>query len=63
MVHAYQNGAKYSLVFDYPENFTYRILPEEHWEALSQFWQYVKINPRSPNAVEDIVAYVLPKDY
>jgi len=63
MVTAYQNGAKYILVFDYPKNFTYGILQEEHLEALKQFWQYVKDNPRTDNSINDRVAYVLPKDY
>jgi hypothetical protein len=63
MVTAYQNGAKYILVFDYPKNFTYGILQEEHIEALKQFWQYIKNNPRTTDTSEDRVAYVLPKDY
>jgi hypothetical protein len=46
MVAAYQNGAKYILVFDYPKNnATYEILQEEHLEALKQFWQYIKSIP------------------
>jgi hypothetical protein len=63
MVYAYQNGAKYILVFDYPENSTFGILTEQHLDALKQFWQYVQDNPRTTNTVEDRVAYVLPKDY
>jgi len=63
MVYAYQNGAKYILVFNYPEDTAFGILKEEHLEALEQFWLYVKDNPRFTNEVEDKVAYVLPKDY
>jgi len=63
MVYAYQNGAKYILVFDYPEDSAFGILQEEHLEALRQFWQYVTDNPRITNAVADRVAYVLPKNY
>jgi hypothetical protein len=66
LVLAYQNGAKYFLVFDYakdPEtNATYGILKDEHLEALQQFWQYVKHNP-NPALPNERVAYVLPKDY
>lgn len=62
MVYAYQNGAKYILLFDYP-NLAEGILKQEHFEALKQFWQYTKSNPRTSNAPEDRVAYVLPKDY
>jgi hypothetical protein len=63
MVTAYQNGAKYVLVFDTNANYTQGILREEHLEALKQFWQYVKDNPRTTEATKNRVAYVLPKDY
>ena len=66
LVLAYQNGAKYFLVFDYakdPEtNATYGILQQERLEALQQFWQYFKHNPK-PALPSERVAYVLPKDY
>ena len=43
MVTAYQNGAKYILVFDYAKdkatNITHGILQQEHLDALKQFWQ------------------------
>jgi hypothetical protein len=63
MVYAYQNGAKYILLFDYDTNTTLSILQPQHLEALKQFWQYVKENPQPANAPADRVAYVLPKDY
>ena len=67
MVTAYQNGAKYIVVFDYAKdhstNSTYGILQQEHLDALKQFWQYVKEHPRTSLAVSDRIAYVLPKDY
>jgi hypothetical protein len=66
LVSAYQNGAKYFMVFDYakdPEtNVTHGILQQEHLDALQQFWQYVKHNPK-PAVPNERVAYVLPKDY
>jgi hypothetical protein len=66
LVLAYENGAKYFFVFDYakdPETcLTHGILQPEHLEALQQFWQYVKRNPRTPENYER-VTYVLPKDY
>jgi hypothetical protein len=63
MVLAYQNGAKYVVLFDYP-NLADGILEEEHFDALKQFWQYVQNNPRtSSSPANDRVAYVLPKDY
>ena len=61
---AYDNGANYVLVFNYPyaSNTTYGILEEEHLVAMSRFWDYTKQNPR-PNELSDAAAYVLPRDY
>lgn len=67
MVTAYQNGAKYIVVFDYAKdpatNSTHGILQQEHLDALKQFWQYIKEHPRTNYTADDRVAYVLPKDY
>jgi hypothetical protein len=67
MVTAYQNGAKYIVVFDYAKdyakNVSYGILQPEHLDALKRFWRYMKENPRTSDAVDERVAYVLPKDY
>jgi len=65
MTLAYNNGANYILVFDYPHvsNSTYGILKEEHFEALSKFWNYMNYSPQTRNSFNDRVAYVLPKDY
>ena len=63
MVLAYENGAKYILVFDTNENYTEGSLKEEHFEALEDFWQYTQIHPRTISQIEKRVAFVLPKDY
>ena len=63
MVLAYENGAKYILVFDTNENYTEGILKEEHFEILKEFWQYTLDNPRKSPQIEKRVAFVLPKDY
>jgi hypothetical protein len=63
VVLAYQNGAKYIIVFDTNGNYTHGILTEEHLEALKQFWQYTANNPRDSNGVSDRVAFALPKDF
>jgi len=63
MVIAYENGAKYILVFDSNEGYTQGILQNEHLEALKQFWQYTKENPRTTTPTNKRVAFVLPKDY
>jgi hypothetical protein len=61
---AYDSGANYVLVFNYPyaSNTTYGILKEEHLAAMRRFWDYTKQNSQ-PNKLSDVVAYVLPRDY
>lgn len=62
---AYNNGANYILVFNYPHisNSMYGILGEEHLEALRKFWDFANHNPQKSDSLSDRVAYVLPKDY
>lgn len=63
LVFAYENGAKYILIFDTNDNYTHGTLREEHLAALKEFWEYIKDNPRTVSQVDERVAYVLPKDY
>ncbi len=63
LVFAYENGAKYVLVFDSNEYYTSSILKEEHFIAMEQFWQYTQNNPRTNNQSEKRVAFVLPEGY
>ena len=63
MVLAYQSGAKYIVVFNYPKVLEYGILDEEHLEALKKFWRYINRNPRMIDTMTDRVAYVLPEGY
>ena len=63
LVLAYNNGAKYILIFDSNEDHTEGILKEEHLQALQRFWQYTRTNPRRNNAISDRVAYVLPNGF
>jgi hypothetical protein len=63
LVFAYQNGAKYIAVFNYPKVSTYGILEEEHLEALKRFWSYVNGHPRTTAPTGKRAAYILPKDY
>lgn len=60
---AYDAGAKYAVVFDYPKNYTYGILTQEHFDAMKDFWNYIHNNPQNFGATEAKVAYVLPQDY
>ena len=63
LIYAYQNNANYILLFDYNINSTLSMLKPEHFDALKQFWQYVKANPRELTSTNGRTAYVLPKDY
>ena len=60
---AYDAGAKYAVVFDYPNSTQYGILTEEHFAALKNFWNYVENNPQNHGANQGKVAYVLPQGY
>jgi hypothetical protein len=63
MVLAYQNGAKYVVIFNYPKTDTYGLLTEEHFDALKKFWDYAYNNPQNFGSQKGKVAYVLPRDY
>jgi len=63
MVLAYDNGAKYILVFDTNKNYTHGVLEKEHRNALKDFWNYAKNNPRKTEASSERVAYVLPEGF
>ncbi len=63
LVLAYENGAKYIVIFDSDENYSSSILEQEHLDSLELFWQYTKDNPRVEMSSVSRVAYVLPKDF
>ncbi len=63
MVLAYENGAKYIILFDSNEGWTESVLKQDHLDALSRFWEYAKDHPRPVIQPQDRIAYVLPKDY
>jgi hypothetical protein len=63
LVLAYDNGAKYIVVFDGNEGWTGGILGQEHLDALRQFWNYVHTHPRKGNPVNERTAFVLPNGY
>jgi hypothetical protein len=60
---AYTAGAKYAIVFDYPNSTQYGILKQEHFDALKNFWDYQNKNPQAHGASQGKVAYVLPEGY
>ncbi len=63
MVYAYENGAKYILVFDYDKTTTHSMIQQEHLDAIAQFWQYAQTHPQPVLSSTERVAYVLPTDY
>jgi len=66
MLMAYEAGAKYVIVFNYPvypEGNPYGILGEEHFEAMKQFWIHIQRHPQDYGKTLGKVAFVLPKDY
>jgi hypothetical protein len=75
MLLAYQNGAKYVIVFNspgfivedgitipYPAPEEFGILTSQHLEKMQLFWNLTKTQPR-PEAYSANTAYVLPADY
>ena len=66
MLTAYEAGAKYVIVFDYPtypETNPYGILSDDHFDAMQQFWTHIHKYPEDFGKTKGQVAYVLPKDY
>jgi hypothetical protein len=66
MVLAYENDAKYIVVFNSPDNQTATtdlgILTTQHLDAMKKFWNYAKTHPEPAESPAN-VAYVLPSDY
>ncbi len=63
LIDAYQAGAKYIAVFNYPQINQYGLLTEEHFDAIRNFTNYVAVNSRNETSNTERVAYVLPENY
>jgi hypothetical protein len=63
MISAYENGAKYIVVFDSNKDWTENVLQQDHFDAMKQFWQYVQTNPRAAMPLSTRSVYVLPENY
>jgi hypothetical protein len=67
MISSYRAGAKYVLVFNYPnypENNPYGILSDAHFAAMQRFWQYTHAYSQASYGEADAqTALVLPADY
>jgi hypothetical protein len=66
MAVAYEAGAKYIAVFNYPllESNPYGVMQQEHFEALEQFWNDTKVTHKlAYGSVEAKAVLVLPKKW
>jgi hypothetical protein len=67
MVTAYQAGARYVTIFNYPtlEGNDYGVMQDEHFQALERFWNDLEIPSARyvPNLSEADAALVLPRNY
>ncbi len=66
MYTAYEAGAKYITVFNfptYPEGNSYGVLTEEHFAVMQQFWNYTQTHQKTADKTTGQIALVLPKDY
>ena len=64
MTLAYENGAKYIIVFNYPTitGYSYGDLTQNHLNAIQKFWNEVKTSPH-PVSFSAQNVLVLPNDY
>ena len=60
---AYSAGAKYAVVFSYPNTTNYGILTEEHFAVLQKFWNTLNSNPESLGLNPPTAAYIVPEYY
>jgi hypothetical protein len=63
MITAYDAGADYVLIFNFPPINQYGALTEEHFKALENFWNYIHTHSRKEPLTEERTAFVIPKDY
>jgi hypothetical protein len=65
MVTAYEAGAKYITVFNYPQlsDNPYGVMRNEHFDALRQFWNDAINHKISHNSITADTALVLPNNY
>ncbi|MFC1486548.1 hypothetical protein ACFLRN_02510 [Thermoproteota archaeon] len=64
LVMAYDNGAEYGVVFNYPKINDYGILNEGHFLALESFWNNIVQNSEAKQgSIKGEAVLVLPKNY
>ncbi|MCK4884434.1 hypothetical protein KAS24_00035, partial [Candidatus Bathyarchaeota archaeon] len=66
MLDAYETGAKYVIIFNYPTDppgNPYGILTDEHFVAIQQFWNHMQQYPEDYGKTKAQAALVLPENY
>jgi hypothetical protein len=63
MVTAYNAGAKYVMIFNYPQIGPYGVVTDDHLAILEQFWNYVHVTPQPKTSNTARVAYLVPNNY
>ncbi len=63
LMYAYNNGAKYIIIFDTDKNYTQNILGQEHLDVMNQFWNYIQNHSHSNGPISERTAYVLPAGF
>ncbi|MHA2231392.1 MAG: hypothetical protein ACXAB4_02765 [Candidatus Hodarchaeales archaeon] len=66
MLVAYETGAKYVIIFNYPTDppgNPYGILTDEHFTAIQQFWNHMQQYPEDYRKTKAKAALVLPENY
>ncbi len=66
MLAAYETGAKYVVVFNFPfdpDTNPFGILRDDHFEAMRQFWDHIHQYPKDHGKIRSEAVFVLPKDY
>lgn len=61
---AYKSGAKYVIIFNYPQINEYGIMTDDHFEALERFWNDITTNPKTTHgSVKAQNVLILPENY
>ena len=62
MLAAYENGAEYVIVFNFPKINDYGVLTQEHFVALDKFWHKIQTD-QNHYAISAEAVLVLPRNY
>ena len=66
MLDAYETGAKYVIIFNYPTDppgNPFGILTDEHFVAIQQFWNHMQQYPEDYGKTKAQAVMVLPENY